>query len=34
MNRNCLDLIVARRDRNCFPMEKLGCSNSTVNEAF
>ena len=34
MNRNCLDLILTRRDRNCCPMEKLEFPNSSVNETF
>ena len=34
MNRNCLDLILARRDRNCRTMEKLRWPNTAVNETF
>ena len=34
MNRNRLDLSLARRERNCCTMEKLICHNSAVNETF
>ena len=34
MNRNRLDLILARCDRNCCTMEKLRCLKSAVNEHF
>ena len=32
--RNCFYLVLARCDRNCCTMDKLGCANSTVNKIF
>ena len=34
MNRDCLDLILARSERDCFEVEKLRLPNSAVNETF
>ena len=34
MNRNRLDLIFTRQQKNCCTVEKLRCCNSSVNEAY
>ena len=34
MNKSYLDLILARCDRKCCPMEKLACPISAMNEAI
>ena len=34
MNRNGLDLILARHDWNCSAMKNLRCHNSTVKEVI